>query len=70
MASGTYTKLEYLQSSGTQYINTGIVLDKISLVFFGTPDIGLKSLEYFYNSEKFDVLAVVTQPDKPSGRGQ
>ncbi len=43
---------------------------KISLVFFGTPDIGLKSLEHLYNSDKFEVLAVVTQPDKPSGRGQ
>lgn len=42
----------------------------ISLVFFGTPDIGLKSLESFYNSKDFEVLAVVTQPDKPSGRGQ
>ena len=41
----------------------------INIVFFGTPDIGLKSLEHFYNSEKFNVLAVVTQPDKPSGRG-
>ena len=41
----------------------------ISIVFFGTPDIGLKSLEHFYNSDKFNVLAVVTQPDKPSGRG-
>ncbi len=41
----------------------------ISIVFFGTPDIGLKSLEHFYNSEDFEVLAVVTQPDKPSGRG-
>ncbi|MBR6127949.1 methionyl-tRNA formyltransferase [bacterium] len=45
-------------------------MEKISIVFFGTPDIGLKSLEHFYNSDKFDVLAVVTQPDKPSGRGQ
>lgn len=45
-------------------------MDKISIVFFGTPDIGLKSLEHFYNSDKFDVLGVVTQPDKPSGRGQ
>ena len=43
---------------------------KISLVFFGTPDIGLQSLEYLYNSDKFEVLGVVTQPDKPSGRGQ
>ena len=44
--------------------------DKISIVFFGTPDIGLPSLEHFYNSERFEVKAVVTQPDKPSGRGQ
>ncbi len=41
----------------------------ISIVFFGTPDIGLKSLEYLHNSDKIDVLAVVTQPDKPAGRG-
>ncbi len=44
-------------------------MDKISIVFFGTPDIGLPSLKHFYNSNKFEVLAVVTQPDKPSGRG-
>ena len=42
---------------------------KISLVFFGTPDIGLNSLEYLHKSDKFEVLAVVTQPDKPAGRG-
>lgn len=41
----------------------------IKIVFFGTPSIGLKSLEYFYNSDEFEVLAVVTQPDKPAGRG-
>ena len=42
----------------------------LDIVFFGTPDIGLKSLEYLYNSDKFNVQAVVTQPDRPSGRGQ
>lgn len=41
----------------------------IKTIFFGTPDIGLKSLEYLYNSEKIEVCAVVTQPDKPAGRG-
>lgn len=41
----------------------------INIVFFGTPAIGLKSLEYLNNSGKFNVLAVVTQPDKPAGRG-
>ena len=41
----------------------------INIVFFGTPVIALKSLEYLYNSDKVNVLAVVTQPDKPAGRG-
>ena len=41
----------------------------INIVFFGTPDIGLKSLDYLNNSDKINVLAVVTQPDKPAGRG-
>ena len=41
----------------------------IKIVFFGTPDIGLKSLEYLHKSDNIEVLAVVTQPDKPAGRG-
>lgn len=42
----------------------------LNIVFLGTPDIGLKSLEYLHASANFNVVAVVTQPDKPSGRGQ
>lgn len=41
----------------------------IKVVFFGTPKIALKSLEKLYNSENIEVLGVVTQPDKPAGRG-
>ena len=41
----------------------------INIVFFGTPKIALNSLEYLYNSNDINVLAVVTQPDKPAGRG-
>lgn len=41
----------------------------LKIIFFGTPDIGLKSLEYLYNSDRIEVCAVVTQPDKPAGRG-
>lgn len=41
----------------------------IKIIFFGTPDIGLKSLEYLHKSKTIDVVAVVTQPDKPAGRG-
>lgn len=41
----------------------------IKIIFFGTPDIGLKSLDYLNNSDNIEVCAVVTQPDKPAGRG-
>ena len=46
------------------------MMTKIKVIFFGTPDIGVKSLDYLYNSDDFEVCAVVTQPDKPAGRGK
>lgn len=45
------------------------MMSKIKVVFFGTPKIALKSLEHLIVSDKIEVLAVVTQPDKPAGRG-
>lgn len=41
----------------------------IKVVFFATPKIALKSLDYLVKSSKIEVLAIVTQPDKPTGRG-
>jgi methionyl-tRNA formyltransferase len=41
----------------------------MKLVFLGTPEIAVPSLEFFINKEDIEVLAVVTQPDKPAGRG-
>ena len=38
------------------------------ILFMGTPDFAKESLEAVYNS-KNEVLAVVTNPDKPKGRG-
>lgn len=38
------------------------------IVFLGTGDIGLPSLEALLNSPDHEVVAVVTQPDKPVGR--
>ena len=40
----------------------------LRVVFMGTPDFAARSLEALY--EKHEVLAVVTQPDKPKGRGK
>src|SRR5262249_41361780 len=42
-------------------------MDSIQAVFFGTPAFALPSLEAL--SEVANVVAVITQPDKPSGRG-
>lgn len=41
----------------------------MKLVFMGTPEFAVKSLEALYHSHH-EILAVVTVPDKPSGRGQ
>lgn len=41
----------------------------MKIVYFATPQIALSTLEYLYNQDDVDVAAVVTQPDRPSGRG-
>ena len=38
------------------------------IIFMGTPDFAEKSLEAIYNS-KHEIIAVVTNPDRPKGRG-
>ncbi len=40
------------------------------VLFIGTGDIGLPSLEWLFNTTKHEVVGVVTQPDKPVGRKQ
>ncbi len=39
------------------------------VVFFGTPQFAVPSLERLVNHPEFEVLSVVTQPDKRRGRG-
>ena len=39
------------------------------IAFFGTPDAAVPSLEAFLEDPDTDVAAVVTNPDRPSGRG-
>lgn len=43
-------------------------LTPMRLLFIGTGDIGLPSLEWLLNTPKHEVVAVITQPDKPAGR--
>ena len=42
---------------------------KIKTVFFGTPKYCLPYLELIYQIEPLALIAAVTQPDKPTGRG-
>jgi len=41
----------------------------MKVVFFGTPDFAIPTLEHLLEHQSFDVLAVVTQPDKRRERG-
>ena len=39
------------------------------IVFMGSPDFAIPALQDLHNSS-YDVVGVITAPDKPSGRGQ
>ena len=47
----------------------GIDVPDLSIVFMGTPDFALPSLEALYQS-RHQIVGIVTAPDKPRGRGQ
>ena len=40
------------------------------IVFCGTPEFAVPSLRHLLTQRGFDILAVLTQPDRPRGRGQ
>jgi methionyl-tRNA formyltransferase len=42
----------------------------IRLAFFGSPDFALPALQKLAADNRFQIVLVVTQPDKPAGRGQ
>lgn len=43
---------------------------RIRLVFCGTPQFAVPTLKHLLAQHEFEVLAVITQPDRPRGRGQ
>src|ERR1041385_5544152 len=44
-------------------------MNNLRIIFMGTPEFAVPSLEALVEN-KFDVVAVITAPDKPQGRGQ
>ncbi|VAX20493.1 Methionyl-tRNA formyltransferase, partial [hydrothermal vent metagenome] len=44
--------------------------DPLGVVFMGTPDFAIPTLKMLIDNDRFNVRAVVTQPDRPKGRGK
>ncbi len=44
--------------------------DKIRIVFLGTPAFSLPALQTLADDPRIEIVTVITQPDRPSGRGQ
>ncbi len=42
--------------------------NKIKTIFFGTPEFAATALKTLAANSRFDVIAVITQPDRPTGR--
>ena len=42
---------------------------RMKVVFMGTPDFAVPTLQKLID-EKYEIAAVVTQPDRPRGRGK
>lgn len=42
----------------------------MKIVYMGTPEFAVPSLTALYNDEQIEIEAVITQPDRKSGRGQ
>ncbi|MCK4986776.1 MAG: methionyl-tRNA formyltransferase, partial [Desulfobacterales bacterium] len=43
--------------------------NKFTIIFMGTPDFAVPSLQLL-SQEGYDIALVVTQPDRPKGRGR
>ena len=42
----------------------------MKILFMGTSDFAVPTLEKLVDQKEWEVIAVVTQPDRPSGRGR
>lgn len=43
-------------------------MSKVRVVFMGTPDFAVTCLRRMYEDTHFDIVGVITQPDRPAGR--
>ena len=50
-------------------MNEATVKNNLKIIFMGTPEFAVASLEILLKNN-YDIVAVITSPDKPAGRGQ
>lgn len=60
--------MEYYLSIVRKLFKEVIDMSKLKVIFMGTPDFAVPCLKALNN--QYDVIAVITQPDRPKGRGQ
>lgn len=53
-----------------KWANKEEIMDKIKVVYLATPDIAIKSFEFFINSPDYEVQALITQKAKAQNRGK
>ena len=44
--------------------------NKLSVFFFGTPEICFPVIRFLKQDDRVDLACVITQPDRPKGRGK
>ena len=53
-----------------KYPPTIQVRERMKIVFCGTPEFAVPTLKHLLTQPEFEVAGVITQPDRPSGRGK
>ncbi len=46
------------------------MVNKTRIIYAGTPEFSVPSLQFLLDAREYEVIAVFTQPDRPAGRGQ
>lgn len=69
-----YIIIRYIKTRGINIYHLKVIfalsdMNTLRIIFLGTPEFAVPSLEILVE-HKFDVVAVITAPDKPQGRGQ
>lgn len=59
-----------MKSQGMDTVERHQGPSKLRLVFCGTPRFAVPTLKYLLAQPGFEILGVITQPDRPRGRGQ